>query len=195
MKFCPECKTEYTDEAIFCSDCNILVVTSLPKPDPMNECDTCGGTVDLDSDYCPQCGSLFAEDQYSCTNHPTGVATGVCVVCQQLFCNECLNEKNKRNYCNDHVMIETVEGWTVVFSSTDFYESQIVRGKLESAGINTNALNTTNIGVMADGFMDNSLGRTIFKYPIKIFVPASQYLEAKECLSDNLENPIDVDSK
>ena len=81
-------------------------------------------------------------------------------------------------------MIEAVEGWTVVFSSTDFYESQIVRGKLESAGINTNALNTTNIGIMADGFMDNSLGRTIFKYPIKIFVPASQYLEALKIVNE-----------
>lgn len=178
MKFCPECKSEYTDEAVFCADCNILLVDTLPVPEPMNECDNCGGVADLDSDFCPSCGSLFAEDQYSCTNHPLGVAAGVCVVCQKLFCVECLNEKNKRNYCDDHVMIEAVEGWTVVFSSNDFYESQIVCGKLESAGINTNALNTTNIGVMADGFMDNALGRTIFKYPIKIFVPANQYLEA-----------------
>ncbi len=188
MKFCPECKTEYTDEAVFCADCNILLVDTLPVPEPMNECDNCGGAADLDSDFCPNCGSLFAEDQYSCTNHPLGVAAGVCVICQKLFCVECLNEKNKRNYCDDHVMIEAVEGWTVVFSSNDFYESQIVRGKLESAGINTNALNTTNIGVMADGFMDNALGRTIFKYPIKIFVPANQYLEALTIVNEESSN-------
>lgn len=45
-------------------------------------------------------------------------------------------------------------------------------------------MNTTNIGVLADGFMDNALGRTIFKYPIKIFVPADQFLTAQEILSD-----------
>jgi hypothetical protein len=184
MKFCPNCKIEYTDEAIFCSDCNILLVEALPVPAPMNQCDNCSGEVDLDSDYCPQCGTLYAEDQYSCTNHPTGIATGVCVVCQKLFCNECLSEKKKRLYCTDHVHIEASEGWTVIFSSTDYFEAEIIRGKLDSAGITTHSTNTTNIGVLADGFMDNALGRTIFRYPIKIFVPADQYLSAKEILSE-----------
>lgn len=185
MKFCPNCRTEYTDEAIFCADCNILVVESLPKPEAMNECDNCGGSVDLDSDYCPQCGTLYAEDQYSCTNHPTGVATGVCVVCQQLFCEQCLTEKNKRFYCSEHAEIEYKEGWAMIFSSSDFYEAEIVRGSLESAGITIHSTNTTNIGVMADGFMDNALGRTIFKYPIKLFVPSDQYLTAQQILSED----------
>ncbi len=184
MKFCPNCKTEYTDEAIFCADCTILLVTSLPQPQPMNQCDNCYGEVDLDSDYCPQCGTLYAEDQYSCSNHPIAIATGVCVVCQKLFCTECLNEKNRRLYCNEHANIEATEGWTVIFSSPDFYEAQIVRGRLESAGITTNSMNTTNIGVLADGFMDNALGRTIFKYPVKVFVPADQFLNAQGILSD-----------
>lgn len=183
MKFCPNCRTEYTDEAIFCSDCNILVVESLPKPAPINECDNCGGSVDLDSDYCPQCGTLYAEDQYSCTNHPTGVATGVCVVCQKLFCTDCLTEKNKRLYCTEHSGIEALEGWTMVFSTSDYYEAALVRGNLENGGITVHSTNTTNIGVMADGFMDNALGRTIFKYPVKLFVPADQYLSAQQILA------------
>ncbi|MFA6469530.1 MAG: zinc ribbon domain-containing protein [Bacteroidota bacterium] len=184
MKFCPTCRTEYTDDAIFCADCNILLVGSLPKPVPMDECDNCGGEVDLDSDYCPQCGSLLAEDQYSCTNHPIGVAVGVCIVCQQLFCSDCLIVKNKRNYCLDHAGIEASEGWTVIFSSADFYEAEIVRGRLMSAGFTVHSANTTNIGVMADGFMDNALGRIIFKYPIKVYVPAEQFLKAQELLSE-----------
>jgi methionyl-tRNA synthetase len=149
----------------------------------MNQCDNCSGEVDLDSDFCPQCGTLYAEDQYSCTNHPTGTATGVCVICQQLFCTECLNEKERRLYCDEHISIEAKEGWTVLFSTADFYEAEIVRGRLQSAGFVTHAANTTNIGVMADGFMDTSLGRTIFKYPIKIFVPADQHLAAQEFLA------------
>jgi hypothetical protein len=183
MKICPSCRTEYTDEAIFCSDCNVLLVDSLPVPAPMNQCDNCGGEVDLDSDYCPQCGTLYAEDQYSCTNHPTGVAAGVCVICQQLYCSDCLNEKNNRLYCDAHMNIESSEGWTVVFSSPDIFEAEIIRGRLESGGFVTNVTNSTNIGYLSDGIMDNALGRIIFKYPIKIFVPADQYLNAQAFLS------------
>ncbi|MFA5832675.1 MAG: zinc ribbon domain-containing protein [Bacteroidota bacterium] len=189
MKFCPNCKVEYTDEALFCSDCNILLVDTLPVPAPMNQCDNCGGEVDLDSDYCPQCGTLYAEDQYSCTNHPTGIAVGVCVVCQKLFCIECLTVKKKRHYCDEHIGIEASEGWTVIFSSHDYYEAEMIRGRLQSAGITAHSTNTTNIGVLADGFMDNALGRTIFKYPIKVFVPADQYLSAQNILAEN--NPPD----
>lgn len=73
----------------------------------------------------------------------------------------------------------------VAFSSPDFYEARIISGKLENAGITTNSTNTTNIGILADGFMDTALGRTIFRYPIKIFVPAFQYLEAQKIISDD----------
>jgi len=149
----------------------------------MNQCDNCGGEVDLDSDFCPQCGTLYAEDQYSCTNHPTGIATGVCVICQQLFCTECLNEKHKRLYCDKHVAIESSEGWTVIFLTADIYEAEIIRTRLESGGFANHSTNTMNIGLLSDGIMDNPLGRIIFKYPIKIFVPADTYLAAQEFLS------------
>lgn len=184
MKFCSSCRSEYTDEALFCADCNIVLVDSLPIVDSANACDHCGGAIDLDSDYCPQCGTLYAEDQYSCTNHPTGIAVGVCVVCQKLFCDECLKEKHGRFYCRDHEAIEASEGWTVIYTTYDIYDAEIIRGRLQSAGITTHAINTTNIGMLADGFIDFSLGRTIFKYPVKLFVPADQYLTAKKILSE-----------
>ncbi len=185
MKYCPECKTEYTDDAVFCADCNVLLANTLPESRPMDECDHCGGEVDLDSDYCPQCGTLFAEDQYSCTNHPTGIATGVCVICHQLFCDQCLTEKNNRFLCTAHASVEVSEGWALVVKSSDYMEAEIIRGKLESAGITTNRRNTGNIATIADGFIDNALGRTIFKYPIKIFVPSNRYLEAVKIVNEN----------
>jgi hypothetical protein len=188
MKYCPECKTEYIDDAMFCSDCNALLVTSLPKPQPMDECDKCGGEVDFDSDFCPQCGSLFAEEQYSCTNHPTGIATGVCVICHQLFCDECLTEKNGRLLCTEHAAVEVSEGWALVVKTSDYMEAEIFRGKLESAGIATNPRNTGNIATLADGFIDNALGRTIFKYPIKIYVPSNQYLEAVKIVDEKFSD-------
>lgn len=188
MKYCPECKTEYSDDALFCADCNVLLVNTLPVPEPMDECDNCGGDVGFDSDYCPRCGTLFAEDQYSCTKHPTKVATGVCVICHQLFCDDDLVEKNGRFLCTEHADIELSEGWALVLKSTDYMFAEIIRGKLESAGIKTNPRNTGNIATLADGFIDNSLGRTIFKYPIKIFVPANKYVEALEIVNEKFSD-------
>lgn len=178
MQFCPNCKTEYTDEANLCAECGIPLVDKLPEQEPMDVCDECGADIGLDSDYCPFCGTLFAEDQYSCTKHPIAIATGVCVICQELYCDECLTKKNGKLLCSDHKEIEVSEGWALIFKTGDYIEAEIIRGKLESAGISTNPRNVGNIATLADGFIDNTLGRTIFKYPVKIFVPTEQYFEA-----------------
>ncbi|MEW6060863.1 MAG: zinc ribbon domain-containing protein [Bacteroidota bacterium] len=191
MQFCPNCKTEYTDEENLCVDCGIPLVAKLPAPQPMDICDECGADIGLDSDFCPFCGALYAEDQYSCTNHPLAVARGVCVICQQLFCNDCLKKTNGKFLCIDHQHIELSEGWAVVFTTGDRIEADIVRGKLESAGITTNPRNTTTISMMADGFIDNALGRTIFKYPIKIFVPTEQYFDALAVLEHTDKNDVE----
>jgi len=191
MQYCPNCKTEYTDEADLCADCRIPLVDKLPEPAPMDVCDECGADIGLDSDYCPFCGALFAEAQYSCTKHPIAVATGVCVICQQLFCDECLKKKYGKFLCTEHSKIEVFEGWAVVFKTGDYIEAEIVRGKLENAGIKTNPQNTTNIAMMADGFIDNALGRTIFKYPVKVFVPTERYFDALEVINEEI--PRDVE--
>lgn len=191
MQFCPNCKTEYTDEAELCADCQIPLVDKLAKPAPMDECDECGADIGLDSDYCPFCGALFAEEQYSCTKHPIAIATGVCVICQQLFCDECITKKNGKYLCSDHNKIEVSEGWALAFKTGDYIEAEIIRGKLENAGIKTNPKNTTNIAMMAEGFIDNALGRTIFKYPIKIFVPTEQYFDAIEVINENNSDDVE----
>lgn len=79
----------------------------------------------------------------------------------------------------------------MVFTTGDRIEADIVRGKLESAGITTNPRNTTTISMMADGFIDNALGRTIFKYPIKIFVPTEQYFDALAVLEHTDKNDVE----
>lgn len=183
MQFCPYCKTEYTDEAMLCFECRIPLVETLPAPDPVDVCDECGMEIGIDSDFCPFCGTLFAADQYSCTNHPIAVATGVCVVCQKLFCPECLTVKKKSCLCRDHASVQLSEGWALVHSTGDYIEAEIVRGKLENAGIPTNPRNVGNIATLADGFIDNTLGRTIFKYPVKIFVPQNRHDEAVDVIA------------
>lgn len=184
MQFCPNCKTEYTDEADLCADCGIPLVENLPEPEAMDVCDECGADIGLDSDYCPFCGTLFAEDQYSCTKHPIAVSTGVCVICQGLYCDECLTKKNGKLLCSDHKDIEVSEGWALIFKTGDYIEAEIIRGKLESSGISTNPRNVGNIATLADGFIDNTLGRAIFKYPVKIFVPTEQYFDALRVVTE-----------
>ena len=66
----------------------------------------------------------------------------------------------------------------------DFYEAQVMRGKLESAGIQTNPMNMTNPGFIADGMIESAIGRTLLRYPIKIFVPINEYTEATEIIAD-----------
>ncbi|MHB1049990.1 MAG: double zinc ribbon domain-containing protein [Bacteroidota bacterium] len=190
MQFCPNCKTEYTDEAELCADCGIPLVDKLPVAEPMDVCDKCGADIGMDSDYCPFCGTLFAEDQYSCSNHPIAVATGVCVICQQLFCKECISLINGKHLCRDHSSIEVSEGWALVFKTADFIEAEIIRGKLENAGIPVNPRNVGNISTLADGFIDNPLGRTIFKYPVKVFVPLEKYFEAVEVVNQDFSNDV-----
>lgn len=184
MKICPNCKIEYEDVASVCADCGSELVSSSPNLSPLERCDNCGKEAPLDMDFCPHCGTLYAEDQYSCTNHPLAAATGVCVVCQQLYCDECLVEKRYRLLCTGHQNVELREDWALIFKSVDFYEAQIIRGKLDSAGITTNPVNTTNPGFLADGMIESTIGRTLLQYPIKIFVPVDQYLEAAEILSE-----------
>lgn len=184
MKVCPNCKTEYEDIATVCSDCGAELVAALPELSPLDICDTCGREAPMDMDFCPHCGTLYAEGEFSCTNHPIAIATGVCIICQQLYCSECLVEKKNRLLCIGHRDIELREDWALIFKSADFYEAQIIRGKLESAGITTNPLNTTNPGFLADGMIESAIGRAILRYPIKIFVPIDQFLEAEEILSD-----------
>ncbi len=187
MKFCPNCKSEYEDVATECIDCGVALVNELPEeiiPD-LDICDNCGKEAPLDMDFCPRCGTLYAEDQYSCTNHPLASAKGVCIICEQLYCEECLTQRGKKYLCEAHRNVEVREDWALIFKSSDFYEAQIIRGKLESAGITTNPLNTTNPGFIADGMIESAIGRSLLRYPIKIFVPLDQFLEAEEILSDS----------
>ena len=184
MKFCPNCKIEYEDVAKLCADCGSILVDSLPAPEPLDECDNCGREAPFDMDYCPHCGTLYASDHYSCTQHPIAVAAGVCIICQQLYCSECLTKKQKKYFCEKHKEIEVREDWALVFQSTDFYLAQIIRGKLESAGVTVNPTNTTNPGFMADGMIESAIGRALLRYPIKVYVPLDEYLAAAAVLTD-----------
>ncbi|HTY10678.1 MAG TPA: zinc ribbon domain-containing protein [Bacteroidota bacterium] len=188
MPFCPNCKTEYVSGTTHCADCDVELVDRVPDDVPVEyeECANCSESVDAESDFCVHCGVLFSGNDLYCERHPQSNAVAVCVICRRLMCDECAKKKGVKRFCEEHRNVEVSEDWAVAFQSVDYYEANIVRGKLESAGITVNPRNNTSIGFIADGFLEGPIGRSILKYPVKVFVPLDQYLEAVEIVSDEL---------
>jgi hypothetical protein len=186
MPFCPECKTEYVAGAKRCSDCHVDLVDQLPVEISveLEECENCEEEVEAGSDYCPQCGVLRLVDRVACRLHPERDAESVCIICSAPLCPECRMVKEKRSFCLEHKNVEVSENWALAFQSTDYYEANLVRGKLENAGITVSPRNNNGIGFIADGFIETAIGRTILKYPVKVFVPIQQYLEAFEIVKE-----------
>jgi len=185
MPFCPNCKTEYVAGVARCSDCNLPLVDHLPEEQiEYQDCGNCFEPVTVGSDFCVHCGVLVSEDDFFCEEHPDSTATAVCVICRRLMCELCAKKKGVKILCEEHKKVEISEDWAVAFQSVDYYEANIVRGKLESAGITVNPRNNASIGFIADGFIEGPIGRTILKYPVKVFVPLDQYLKAIEIVKE-----------
>jgi hypothetical protein len=186
MPFCPSCKTEYIAGVARCSDCDVSLVDRLPEEQTTEyeECVNCSEPVTSESDFCVHCGVVFSEDDFLCEKHPGAKAVAVCVICRRLMCEDCVRKKAGKMFCEEHKKVETSEDWAVAFQSFDFYEGNIVRGKLESAGITVNPRNNSSIGFIADGFIEGAIGRSILKYPLKVFVPLDQYLKAVEIVKE-----------
>ena len=188
MPFCPHCHTEYTMGVTRCADCGVDLVDQLPVPQriELDECGNCGDQVTPDSDFCIHCGVLLSDEEFHCETHPAVPAIAVCVICRRLVCVECRKKKHGKSFCSDHKAVEVSEDWAVAFQSVDYYEANIVRGKLESAGITVNPRNNQSIGFIADGFIESAIGRSILRYPVKVFVPLDQYLEADKIIKEEL---------
>ena len=39
--YCPECKSEYQEDILFCEDCSASLVQSLEEPQPLEEVNGC----------------------------------------------------------------------------------------------------------------------------------------------------------
>ena len=155
-------------------------------------CPKCTEEITDDSDFCPHCGVLFAgASGQLCDQHPQRPATGICIICRKLLCQDCNKAARGRVFCSEHRNIEVQQDWARVFQSTEINESQMVRGFLEGAGHKVLVQNFAPVGFVWDGGGDSALSRSALSKPAKIFVPIPEYLKASESLEEWKSGAVD----
>lgn len=147
-------------------------------------CSNCGGEVTEDSDFCPHCGYLLTDATLLCGLHPSNEASGVCIICQRLVCEQCSEESERRVFCLEHLEVIVDGDWAEVFRSTDINDAELSKALLESARFHVEVQNFGSIGYAWDGGGDSPLSRVNLNSPAKVFVPLNEYLSAKQLLDD-----------
>jgi RNA polymerase subunit RPABC4/transcription elongation factor Spt4 len=149
------------------------------------KCPHCGEEVTEDSDFCPHCGVLFpATDNALCETHQTSRATGVCIICRKLVCEQCSKLVHGRIFCLDHNNIEVQQDWARVFESTEINDAELIKSVLEKAQYHVLVQNFGSIGYAWDGGGDSPQSRSNLSRPAKVFVPIPEYLEASKTVDD-----------
>jgi RNA polymerase subunit RPABC4/transcription elongation factor Spt4 len=155
-------------------------------------CPECTEEITQDSDFCPHCGTLFsgAEGQ-KCDMHPDRAASGICIICRKLVCDECKKVDRGRTFCVDHKKVEVQQDWARIFQSTDIIESELAKAFLEAAGHKVLVQNFAPVGFVWDGGGDSALSRSAISKPAKVFVPIPEYLKAKDSLEEWKSGTVD----
>jgi hypothetical protein len=97
-------------------------------------CPHCGAEIQVDHEFCPECGELLAENVL-CHRHSSKPASGVCIVCRLPFCSDCGGRVQNRFLCEEHDTLEIFEGMARVFGSSNAVEVEFAKTSLETAGI------------------------------------------------------------
>jgi hypothetical protein len=100
---------------------------------PGTTCSGCGGEVENEAAFCPNCGGLF-NDTLSCCNHPSEEADGVCVICRRPYCSDCATWVGQHYLCDPHAEYEIYEGMARIFSSPDATAAEMTSRSLEEGG-------------------------------------------------------------
>jgi len=53
-------------------------------------------------------------NSFYCTNHPDTHSTGICMICQKSFCEKCLCDHDRLNFCKDHLKLYLENEWQQV---------------------------------------------------------------------------------
>ncbi len=156
--------------------------------DDLHVCPTCGIDVEDDSDFCPGCGELFAEN-VPCSRHPAQSAVGVCIVCARPFCSKCGGRVQNRFLCHDHDTLEIYEGMARVFGTSDAAQVEFAKTSLETAGLHAYIF-SRKASPISMGSPDYTLFRASGEYDghivneFKLMVPCQEVEEAQKKLRE-----------
>lgn len=148
------------------------------------ECPHCNSIIKKDDDFCPDCGTLFAEF-VKCIEHKDKEAEGVCVICCNPFCAECGIYVNEIFLCNEHSEYETAEGMACVLSSDDSMQMGFAKTSLETNELHPVIFSNGAHSIYQTGAYYGSGGNN--GYPnseIYLMVPFQEVIRAEEILDE-----------
>lgn len=151
-------------------------------------CDKCGGNVKDDDDFCPHCGALFI-DGVGCFRHKKMPADGVCIICCEPYCSDCLWEVNGRYLCSEHLNYEIYEDMARVYGTSDINHAEYLKNFLASEGLHP-LLYSRKTNPYSLGGIDYTLFRASGEYDghiineMKIMVPLQEVTRAEELLTE-----------
>ncbi|MBM2840319.1 MAG: hypothetical protein HW412_847 [Bacteroidetes bacterium] len=174
MPYCPKCGCEYVAGIKECPDCKASLLEG-----EQAFCDNCEEPIASESTFCQHCGVLLgwsAEggEQITCDMHRGNDATGRCVVCKKVVCEECAVQKRGRYFCSDDKHVEMAFDWVKVYTTGTEYEAEMIAANLESAGI------PARVYVQNDQMFVTTFGDLAVT---KVMVPAEAADEAKHYIA------------
>ncbi len=157
----------------------------------MNEeynCEHCGSLVKRSDDYCHECGYLSI-DKVKCSIHPELNAVGVCVICMEPYCKNCMGSDNKIYLCCKHESYEIIEGYAKVHGTHIAVDAEYFKSVLENEGLHPFIFkrNPSPINV---GYENHSIFRVSGEKPgfnvneFKLMIPFQEVLRAEAIIKE-----------
>lgn len=151
-------------------------------------CEKCNEKVEEDDDFCANCGTLFTEG-HSCSKHKNMHADGVCIICCEPFCADCLWEVHGRYLCASHFEYEIYQNMARVYGTSDINHAEYLKNFLETEGLHP-FLFSRKAGPISLGGPEYTLFRASGDYDghlineMKLMVPLQEVTKAEELLTE-----------
>ena len=150
-------------------------------------CPHCNSIVKKDDDFCPECGTLFAEF-IKCNEHTDKEADGVCVICCEPLCASCGTYVNEIFLCNEHSEYEIYEGMVRVYGSSDSMQVDYAKSCLEQNGLHPFIFSRkrTNLymGEISHPMFNASGELNGYLVNEKLMIPFQELIRAEEILDE-----------
>lgn len=168
-------------------DINIIIGVFMSSEEKFF-CEKCNSPISDENEFCPECGEIFI-DEVKCKNHPSEVSEGVCIICCEPYCNDCLGSINKIFLCKTHSDYEIFQGMARVFGTNDEAQVRYAESCLLQEGLHP-FLYFRKTSPLSLGGVDYSLFNASGDFDghiineIKLMVPCQEVIQAEAILHD-----------